>query len=289
MTALSIIVPAYNEEKALQQHLPSWLDFCGKNNFKLIIVDDGSKDGTSKVLGAVQDPCFSFIRNKVNKGYGGAIKTGIEAADSKYVVTMDADGQHYLEDIEKLYKEITAKDADMVVGNRGNRASGLYRRLGKWMIRTIARILMPLPIKDINSGMKICNTSLAKKYIRLCPDSMAYSDTIALVFISQKHLVLETPIQVRERTSGKSTISTRTAFETISEIINIVVLFNPTRIFFSLAFLFILAGIGWGIPIVLLGKGVSVGAMLGIVTGIIFFFLGLIAGQLSMMRRENLK
>ena len=127
-----------------------------------------------------------------------------------------------------------------------------------------------------------------KKYLSLCPDTMAYSDIIALVFVSQKHLVVETPIKVKPRIGGKSTITASTAIDTLKEIVNVVVLFNPMRIFFPLALLFVLAGVAWGLPIVLLGKGVSVGAMLGIVTGIIFFFLGLIAEQLSLVRKEIL-
>jgi len=286
---LTIIVPAYNEEETLKALLPEWIKFCQATNFKLMVVNDGSRDGTQTVLEKFSGSAnFSFLKNKVNKGYGGAIKTGIEVADTDYVITMDADGQHYLDDIERLYREIKANDADMVIGNRGRGASGYYRRLGKWLIRGIAKILMPLKISDINSGMKICNTELAKKYIKLCPDSMAYSDIIALVFVSQKHLVLETPIKIRPRAGGVSTISTRTAFETLRQIVNIVVLFNPMRIFFPLALLFIVAGIAWGLPIILAGKGVSVGAMLGIITGIIFFFLGLIAEQLSLVRKENL-
>jgi len=167
-------------------------------------------------------------------------------------------------------------------------ASGWYRELGKQVIRSIARFLLPIHIYDINSGMKIYNTRLAQKYLKLCPDSMAYSDVIGLVFISQRHLVLERPIRIKQRIAGESTISTRTAFETIMEILNIVVLFNPMRVFLPLSITAILISIAWGVPIVLRGDGVSVGAMLGIVTGLILFFLGLIAEQLSLIRKGNI-
>jgi hypothetical protein len=68
------------------------------------------------------------------------------------------------------------------------------------------------------------------------------------------------------------------------EIVNIAMLFNPIRIFWSLSILCIGFGFAWGIPILLRGRGVSVGAMLGIVTGLLFLFIGLIAEQLSAMR-----
>jgi hypothetical protein len=71
------------------------------------------------------------------------------------------------------------------------------------------------------------------------------------------------------------------------EILNIVVLFNPIRVFLPVSLISVLLGVLWGLPIVLRGGGVSVGAMLAIVTGIIFFFLGLLAEQISMIRRDR--
>jgi amino acid permease len=76
-----------------------------------------------------------------------------------------------------------------------------------------------------------------------------------------------------------------TAYETIEEILNMVVLFNPTRVFWPIAVACVIAGVAWGTPIMLRGNGISVGAMLALVTGLIFFFFGLVAEQISEMRR----
>ncbi|MDP6908656.1 MAG: glycosyltransferase family 2 protein [Flavobacteriales bacterium] len=289
MSELSIIIPAYNEEESLKVLMPELLEFCGKNALKLIIVNDGSKDGTGKVLeGFAGSDGFSFFHHKVNRGYGGAIKTGIRNADTKYVITIDADGQHDLTDVIALKKTISDADADMVVGSRmAHKNASVYRGLGKWLIRSFAKLLLPIHIDDINSGMKIYDTQLAQRYIRLCPDHMAFSDIIAMVFISQRHLVLEQPINIKPRTAGVSTISTLTAIETVKEILNIVILFNPMRVFFTIAALSIAVSLAWGIPIVLRGRGVSTGAMLGFTTGMLFFFLGLIAEQLSQLRKNS--
>lgn len=290
MCELSIIIPAYNEEESLKTFLPELIEFCKKEDYNLIITNDGSKDNTLEVLRKYEsEDCFTICSHKVNKGYGGAIKTGIEAAQTKYVITIDADGQHYLEDVNELFKFLKTTDADMVVGNRqAQKDANLYRGLGKSLIRGFAKILLPINIYDINSGMKLYNTELAKKYIKLCPDHMAYSDIIAMVFISQRHLVLEKDIRIKPRLSGESTINTMTALETVKEILNIVVLFNPMRIFLPIAFTSILVALVWGVPIVLRGRGVSTGALLGITTGIIFFFLGLLAEQLALIRKSQL-
>lgn len=289
MNDLTIIIPAYNEEDSLRVLLPELLGFIQQHGLKLIIVNDGSKDGTLGVLKENEGAeGFQFYSHKVNRGYGGAIKTGVRNAETTYVITIDADGQHDLNDVLALRKMIHETDADMIVGSRmAHKDASLYRGVGKWLIRSFAKILLPIHIEDINSGMKIYNTEMAKRYIRLCPDHMAYSDIIAMVFISKRHLVLEQPINIKPRTAGVSTISTLTAIDTVKEILNIVILFNPMRVFFPIAIMSIALALAWGIPIALRGRGVSTGAMLGFTTGLLFFFLGLIAEQLSQIRKDS--
>lgn len=284
--SLSIVIPAYNEEASIDKFLPELLIFCNKHNYSLIIVNDGSKDNTKSILDKYSDKVLTVIHHKVNKGYGGAIKTGIENSNSKYIITIDADGQHVIEEITKLHELIISSDADMIVGNRGLETKSYYRNIGKWIIRKIARVLMPLNIEDINSGMKIYDASLAKKYIKLCPDTMAYSDIILLTFINQRHLVIETPIQIKPRIAGESTIGINTAIDTVREILNIVILFNPMRIFLPVSLFFIIISLIWAAPILIEGRGVSVGAMLGLVCGILCFFIGLLAEQFSLIRKQ---
>jgi glycosyltransferase involved in cell wall biosynthesis len=283
---LSVVLPIYNEADSLSGVLKELIPFCRDRSWELILVDDGSSDNTPAILEEYEEyPGIKIIRHKVNRGYGGALKTGILEAETPYVVTMDADGQHELDDLEKLLAFTLEKDADLVVGNRGKQgSSGLYRNFGKWMIRKFAALLMPVHISDLNSGFKLYQTDLVQRYLSICPDSMAFSDVITLIFIKKRHLVLEHPITINKRVTGKSTINTFTAIQTLMEIVNIAMLFNPIRIFWSLSILCIGFGFAWGIPILLRGRGVSVGAMLGIVTGLLFLFIGLIAEQLSAMR-----
>lgn len=105
---------------------------------------------------------------------------------------------------------------------------------------------MKLHVYDINSGMKIYNTKLVKQYLRITPDTMSFSDIITLTFVNNSHLVIEEPIRIRERLKGTSVIGVRTAIETVMEIINIIILFNPARIFLSISAFFFFSGVGWG-------------------------------------------
>lgn len=286
---LTIVIPAYNEAGNLVVILPPLIAFCNQRNWKIILVNDGSTDNTKETLMTFQEAgSFTAIHHKLNKGYGAAIKSGIQACDTPYVVTIDADGQHRIEDIDKLFTSLVSRDADMVVGSRkGSRSESYSRGIGKTIIRFIAQMLMTVPIYDINSGMKIYHTALAKKYLHLAPDTMAFSDIITLVFINNRHLVLEEPITISSRLKGKSTIGMQTAFQTVMEIVNILVLFNPMKIFLPISILTFIVTLVWGLPLIFAGRGISIGTLLGIVSTLIFFFLGLITEQLSQIRRNQ--
>lgn len=287
MNDLTIVIPAYNEEQALSVFLPELIDYCRKNCCKLIIVNDGSKDDTKELLNRYAEPAFfNPLHHKVNRGYGMAIKSGINATKTKYVITIDADGQHQLEDVTALYEVLKNNDADMVIGKRKKHKESLYRKTGKMLIRFIAGLLMPIHIQDLNSGMKIYNTEMIKQYLPLCPDNMALSDIITLIFLNQRRLVLEHPITIFPRTTGKSTIGIKTAFDTVLEILHVVTMFDPMRLFLPPALFFLLFSAVWGMPILLRGEGVSVGTLFLFVTGLIFFFLGLIAEQLALIRKN---
>ena len=309
---VTVIVPAYNEAASLPTLMPSLVAFVQARGWMLIVVDDGSADDTPSVLAPYaatsgvtvvrrsRRPCLRRIiellpaprvrrfNHSANRGYGGAVKTGIRAAISDLVVTLDADGQHRLEDLDSLHAELRGTGADMVVGNRNRQRSSPYRELGKYIIRRITRMLMPLPVRDINSGMRMCRRDLATRYLPLCPDSYAFCDVITLVFIHERHLVVEHGITMNKRLAGASAVTTRTAFDTVMEILHIITLFNPMRIFLPLSFICVTVGLAWGgSMLVIRNEGVSVGALLAITTGILCFSLGLIAEQLSAIRRSH--
>ncbi|MDY8138646.1 glycosyltransferase family 2 protein [Aquimarina sp. 2201CG5-10] len=288
---LTIVIPAYNEAESLGLFFPEVMEHCIDKEYDLIIVNDGSSDETLQILEKFQKESefdFRIISHKLNKGYGGALKSGIEASETDFVITIDADGQHYLEDVDKLFSKILETDADLIVGSRKGQASAsVFRGIGKRIIRIVAKMLMKLSVHDINSGMKIYNTGLVKRYLKLTPDTMSFSDIITLTFVNNRHLVIEEPIKIKDRLKGKSTIGVRTAFETVMEIINIIILFNPARIFLPISAFFFVFGVAWGANFFFQGKGISIGASTLILTGLIIFLLGLIAEQLSAVRKNQ--
>ena len=286
---LTVIVPAFNEAQSLPLSLQELVPYCDERGWKIIVVNDGSNDGSKEILSHyLGKEGFRIVHHKLNKGYGAALKSGLMACNTRYAVTIDADGQHFLGDIDRLLDSMIANDADLVIGSRkGLVQRSSYRGMGKTIIRFLAKMMMTVPVHDLNSGMKIYNTAMAQKYLHLAPDTMAFSDIITLVFINNRHLVMEEPIHIRERKFGNSTIGLQTAFQTIMEILNIVILFNPMKIFLPLSLLcFFITGL-WGIPLLIQGRGLSIGSLLGVILGILLFLLGLIAEQLSQIRRNS--
>jgi len=140
----------------------------------------------------------------------------------------------------------------------------------------------------LNSGMKVYRTRLAQALLPYCPGSMAFSDVITLTHLNLGYRVLEAPIEVRERRSGKSTINTMTGVETLIEIVNVLMWFKPLKFFVPLATVIGLAGVVWAIPFLAVGRGLSSISLLLILAGMMIGMLGLLAEQMASSRRVDM-
>lgn len=288
---LTIVVPVYNEGESIGEFLKELIPFCDKNNFYLIVVNDGSKDNSLSIIDQYSNREFiRVISHKLNRGYGAALKTGLLAVRTEYALTMDGDGQHSIYDVIPTLEFAEKSGADLVIGNREESTHKMYfRSVGKVIIRFLAKQLMELPVTDLNSGFKLYRSDLLFYYLPICPNTMAFSDIITLLFTNTRQLVLEVPITVHPRRTGKSTINIGTAFDTIATILNISIYFNPYKLFLPPALFCLLFGLIWGIPIFLDGKGVSVGSLLLIFSSAFLFLIALISSQLSAIRMQMLE
>ena len=277
---LTVIMPCYNEAEVIASVLPEIISFSRENGWQLIVVDDGSTDDSYRILqGFAAEGGIKLLHHKLNRGYGAAIKSGIRAAETKYVATIDADGQHDPADLKHLLEVALEKDADMVVGGRRENVSSLYRSLGKALIKRITHWLVDFDVQDQNSGMKLYDRETALRVLPITPNNMAYSDIILLLFVDRRDLVLEEPITIRPRTGGKSTISARTAFDTLSEIFNLVIMFHPMKLFFPLSLLLATVGIGWALRSIILRAVISTGGALILLSAMLVLILGMVTEQ----------
>jgi glycosyltransferase involved in cell wall biosynthesis len=278
----TIVIPAYNEAAAIGSVIQSAYAHCDYFVREIIVVDDGSCDETAQIA---LDSGARIIRHAQNKGYGAALKTGIRHAQTDYVLTMDSDGQHRVEDVLHLWESVA--NHDMVVGQRTSLLhSPMWRMPGKWFLGWMANYLTRSKIPDLNSGLRLMKRDVILKYIHLCPDGFSFSTTITMALLSQHYSVLYEPIEVKKRI-GKSTVSLSTGLDTIILILRIATLFNPLRIFLPTSFVIGAFGLLWAVPYALSGRGVSVASLLALVTAVILFALGLISDQISQLRLER--
>jgi len=236
---LSLIIPAFNEEGAILQTIEQAHKALGqsKDDYEIIVVNDGSTDKTGDLLKQVSHPSVSVVNHNTNRGNGASIKTGIRHAKGEILATVDADGTYPINRFPDLYKSMLEDHADMIVGARkiSPQTAGIHNRIGKWILTRLAVHLTRMKISDINSGMRIMDRALVERFMHLFPDGFSSHITITLAALTNGYNVTFVPIDYYERI-GKSKLSTGICgplhfvhFLTI--IGRIILYFRPMRFF----------------------------------------------------------
>lgn len=262
---VSIILPVYNEKDHILTVLNSVIREM-KNagvDFEIIVVDDGSIDGTAEKIER-SGLKIILIRHNINKGYGSALKTGIRNSVYNLIVIMDADGTYPNEKIPELLKEI--ENHDMVVGARigDNVRIPMIRRPAKWFINKLANYLSGTKVPDLNSGLRVMKKEVIEKFIRILPDGFSFTTTITLAMLSNGFKVKYVPINYFKRT-GKSKIKPiKDTLNFIQLVVRTVMYFDPLRVFMPLSlFLLIFAFL------VLIGSWLFLGRAMDVTFGVI--------------------
>ena len=278
---VSIVVPAYNEEDGLGQVLEKVKSVVG-DECEVIVVDDASTDRTYEIT---QRAGVRVVRHRRNRGYGAALKTGIRAASGEVVVTMDADGQHNPEDIPELVSCLD--DSDMVSGVRSKAShSPWVRRPGKLLLGVVANFLAGMNIPDLNCGFRAIKKDIAVKFFPILPDGFSFSTTMILALLNDGYEVKYLPVTTLART-GKSTVNPITdGMNTLLLIIRMIVLFAPLKVFVPASIALFLLGSGYfGWAFAARGLHIPAGAVVLLLTSVIIFFFGILADQISAIRR----
>ncbi len=191
-----IVIPAYNEEKSIGNVIASLKKEGYKN---IIVVNDGSKDKTSKIA---KSKGVLVLDHIINRGLGGALNTGISAAlklGAEIIVTFDADGQHDVSDIESVVKPIIDGKADFVIGSRFLRKQKLnfhlmIRRFGIKILNLITYALFNIHTTDSQSGLRALSRKAASK-IRITANRMEVSSEFFREIKKNKLRLKEVPIK----------------------------------------------------------------------------------------------
>ena len=221
MNELLVVIPAYNEEMNIRnviRDLREHADMCD-----ILVVDDGSTDGTSAVCREMRVP---VARHRVNLGLTEAVRTGIRAAIKlgySYVLQFDGDGQHDASAIGRLLAAAKENKGDILIGSRYLKEDDgpPGKRAGRWLISLCIRAVCGQRIADPTSGMRMMN----RRVMDLFADSRFYQpepDTLAYL-IRRGFSVVEIPVSMHERLYGESYLnlseSLRYCFRTITSIL----------------------------------------------------------------------
>lgn len=275
----SVILPAYNESAGIRPII-EWLRKIIDREDEILVIDDGSTDGTGEVAMAAD---VTVISHPYNIGNGAAIKTGLRAANGGIIITMDADGQHDPADIPRLLEHIDKYD--MVVGARGNGhgARGIANRI----YNILASYVTGRKVDDLTSGFRAIRADVAKRYIYLLPNGFSYPTTITLALMKSGHSVKYVPIEARQRV-GKSKIKpVRDGIRFLNIILKIATLFSPFKIFLPVSGFFFIGGLVYYWYAYMTGTRFPNLPVFMIISGVIIFMMGLIAEQIAALRLDR--
>lgn len=282
---LSIIVPAFNEAKSLPNVLESLMSLEFPREIEIIVVDDGSNDQTAEVASSFP---VTLIRHPYNKGYGAALKSGIQKARSDRIVFFDADGQHRSEEIHRLLS--MADTYDVVIGARTAESDQVWlRKPGKIVLRLAANFMAGRKIPDLNSGLRLVHKRAIERFLHLMPQGFSFSTTSTIAAYHFGFNVGYVPVTTAKRQGGRSSVNqVRHGFETLLLILRLITLFNPLKVFLPLSLFLLAGGLVSAIEDVLRNeRGLADTTILLLLSFLIIFFLGLLTDQISALRKER--
>jgi polyisoprenyl-phosphate glycosyltransferase len=229
---VSVVLPVYNEVGHLAQEVKrirTALETSGRT-FEIIVVDDGSDDGSGEALEAI--PGIRLIRFRTNRGSGSARKAGTTAARGRVVVWTDCDLTYPNEDIPRLVDTLD-EGWDQVVGARTSE-QGTLRALrvpAKWLIRRLASYLTDTKIPDLNSGLRAFRRDVGTQFLHLLPTGFSCVTTITMTFLANGYSVRYVPIDYFPRAGRSKWHWWTDTRRYVLQVVRMVLMFNPLRVF----------------------------------------------------------
>lgn len=217
--SLYIVIPAYNEEENIEQVIADWYPVIqshnGEGKSRLVIIDDGSKDGTWALLQeAAKSRPLLMPLTKPNGGHGATVLFGYRYAlenEADYIFQTDSDGQTLPEEFEPFWQ--IRKDWDMVIGWRKGRQDGASRVFVTKTLKAVIRLCFGISVKDANTPYRLMKSTTMAEYIDLIPKDFFLSNVILTVIFEKKHCrVKYIPVTFRPRQGGVNSINMKKIF-----------------------------------------------------------------------------
>jgi glycosyltransferase involved in cell wall biosynthesis len=237
---LSIVLPAKDEARTLKSLAPALRQ--AYPSAEIIVVDDGSRDETARIVEAAG---LRLISHPYSVGNGAAIKTGARAATGEVILFMDADGQHRPEDIELLLEKFS-EGYEMVVGaRRVDTHASVARRVSNGLLNRIASYMTGHPIQDLTSGFRAVRARHFRKFLYLLPNGFSYPTTITVAFLRSGLPLAYLPIGVPKRLGRSHVLPLFDGLRFLVIILRVGALFSPMRLFLPIGAAFFVIGLSY--------------------------------------------
>jgi glycosyltransferase involved in cell wall biosynthesis len=220
---ISVFFPAYNDEASIAGLVCDALEVLPglTDDFEVIIVDDGSTDGTPRVLDelAREDARLKVVRHEANRGYGAALRTGFASATKELVFYTDGDGQYDVRELTRL-RPLLGEGVDIVNGYKVQRADGWQRKALGAAYNGLAHLLFSIPIRDVDCDFRLVRRRAVERV-----ELVSSSGSICVELVHKLHrsgcVFAEVPVGHRPRAHGRSQFFTprrvgRTALDLLS-------------------------------------------------------------------------
>jgi len=215
---LYIVIPAYNEQDTIETVIQDWYPIVEKigNGSKLVIIDDGSKDDTYKIMQECAKTREAFEPlTKPNGGHGATLLYGYQHAldqGADYIFQTDSDGQTKSEEFWAFWEEREAYD--MVIGHRKGREDGFSRVFVTKTLKFVLFLFFHVSVTDANTPFRLMKAETLAKYLPLIPKDYNLSNVIISVIYAKKKLPVKyMPITFRPRQGGVNSINMKKIFK----------------------------------------------------------------------------
>jgi glycosyltransferase involved in cell wall biosynthesis len=204
---LTVLVPVYNERTTVAEVIRRMRAVELPMVVEIIVVDDGSSDGSDKVLGAIEDSTVRLLRHKVNQGKGAAIRTGLAEARGDLVLVQDADLEYDPEDWPRLLEPILRGKARVVYGSRftGERKNMMpLHWMGNRLLSLVTNVLYSSTLSDMETCYKLFDAQVLEG-LTIVSDRFDFEPEITAKVLRRGHRIYEVPISYagREPDEGK--------------------------------------------------------------------------------------
>lgn len=281
---ISVILPAYNEADAIGGVLDKLIPMAGENGWEVIVVDDGSSDGTGKIA---EEHGAKVLTHSHNRGYGASLKRGIEESNYDWVLITDGDGTYPVEEIPSFLRFIP--EYDMVIGARtgGKVHIPIIRRPAKWFLTHLASFLAGTRIPDLNSGLRVFKKDLCLRFSHLYPEGFSFTSTLTMAFLTHDYKVKYIPINYYKR-EGKSSIRAYDFVDFNKLLVRLTLFFNPIKLFSLISgVLFLLALFVFFFSKFYLKRVMDISTIVILMSSLQVFLFGLLAELVVRLREQK--